>query len=117
MDSTTKQKIVDVLSGSQIGAIVAYALGVETPAPRFNSKAIVTSDGFVQANFVDCNGISRHSAFVGSYDDLKDNLRSVQDHLREELRINEDVLHELWNAVVYDWIAIDYRSLARSAPY
>lgn len=109
MDDITKQSIVEALAGSQIGAIVACALGVETPAPRFTSKAVVTSDGFLQANFVDRDGIARHSAFVGSYDDLKENLRGVQEFLQPDI-INADQAHELWNAVAYDWIATDYRS-------
>lgn len=110
MNEDTKTKIITELRGSQIGAIVACALEVELPGPRFTSKAIVTSDGFVQANFVDQNEVARHSAFVGSYDDLLDNLRSVQEFLRKCVGITEDVLGELWDAVAYRWIATDYRS-------
>ena len=109
MDDNTKQKIVDALLGSQIGAIVACALGVEIEGPRFTSKAIVTSDGFVQANFVDKNGVARHSAFVGSYEDLQDNLRSVQDYLAKYIGITSGQLTELWDEVAYKWIATDYR--------
>jgi hypothetical protein len=110
MDDNTKQQIVEALLGTQIGAIMACALGVEIDGPRFTSKAVITSDGFVQANFVDAQGTTRHSAFVGSYDDLKDNLQSVQEYLREEIKIDEGSLSELWQAVAYDWIATDYRS-------
>jgi hypothetical protein len=110
MEHATKLQIAEALRGSQIGAIVACALGVEIPAPRFTSKAIVTSDGYLQANFVGSDGISRHSAFVGSYDDLLDNLRSVQGFLRKELKLSEDTLGLLWDAVAYRWIATDYRS-------
>jgi hypothetical protein len=110
MNEETKTKIVDALRGSQIGAIAACALGVETTGPRYTSTAIVTSDGFVQANFVDQNEVSRHSAFVGSYDELLDNLRSVQGFLRKCIGIGEDQLGELWDAVAYRWIATDYRS-------
>lgn len=115
MQAQTAQKIVDALRGSQIGAIVACALNLERDAtPRFTSKAIVTSDGFVQANFVDGEGIMRHSAFVGSYDDLQQNLRGVQGYLRK-LGIEEAALIELWDAVAYKWIATDYRSAGRRA--
>lgn len=112
MDHTTKQQIVEALAGSQIGAIVACALGIETPAPRFTSKAIITSDGYVQANFVDMHGISRHSAFVGSYDELKESLRNVCKYLRAAKIINADQEHVLFNAVAFDWIADDYRALS-----
>lgn len=110
MDTETKQKIADALRGSQIGAIVACALGIEMAAPRFTSKAIITSDGYVQANFVGRDGVAHHSAFVGSYDDLKENLRSVQGFLRKCIKIDEAALIELWDEVAYKWIATDYRS-------
>ncbi len=113
MTPETKQKIADALNGSQIGAIVACALGVEMPNPRFTSKAIITSDGFVQANFVDGQGISRHSAFVGSYDELQENLRSVQKFLQFKgiLPLGPLDDNELSKAVLTDWIATDYRSV------
>jgi hypothetical protein len=111
MEHDTKMQIVNALRGSQLGAIVACALDMERDAtPRFTSKAIITSDGFLQASFVDQHGISRHSAFVGSYDELLDSLRSVQGFLREVIKVDEAALVELWDAVAYKWIATDYRS-------
>lgn len=110
MNADTKAKIVEALRGSQIGAIVACALGVIEPSPCFASKAVITSDGFVQANFIGSDGRTHLSAFVGSYDDLKENLRSVIHFLQEKLDITADQSHELFNAVAFDWIATDYRS-------
>lgn len=103
-------RIVDALRGTQIGAIVACALGVETDAPRFTSKAVVTSDGFVQANFVDRDEVMHHSAFVGSFDDLRRNLDSVQDYLARIGEHSDEDRQQLAKAVLVDWIATDYRS-------
>ncbi len=101
--------IINALQGSQLGAIVACALGVEQPAPCFTSKAIITSDGFVQANFIDSQGVTRHSAFIGSYDSLLETLRDVCELLQPDI-INDDQAGVLFNAVAYDWIVTDYRS-------
>lgn len=113
MNPKTAQAIVDATRGSQIGAIIACALNLERDAtPRFTSKAIITSDGFLQANFVNCMGETKHGAFIGSYEDLKVNMKSVQEYIRKCVlkQVSEGELSELWNAVVYDWIASDYRS-------
>ena len=112
MDDNIKAKIVEALSGSQIGAIVACALGVDLGwgHARFTSKAIITSDGYVQANFLSGANVAHHSAFVGSYDDLAENLRSVGEFLRLKVGIGEEDRRELNKAVLTDWIATDYRS-------
>lgn len=111
MNTETKQKIVDALRGSQIGAVVACALGVETTGPRFTSKAIVTSDGFVQANFVDRDEIMRHSAFVGSLDELQVNMAHVVVFLQKAIpEITDEDTDELTDKVLNDWIAVDYRA-------
>lgn len=114
MDNTTAQQIVDALRGSQIGAIVACALDLEREAlPRFTSKAVITSDGFVQANFVDRNGVMRHSAFIGSVDELQVNLSHALTHLQKAIDLRIEDSEELIAKVIPGWIATDYRS-ARS---
>jgi len=108
MNKNTKQLVTDALRGSQIGAIIACALDTNREAtPRFTSKAIITSDGFVQANFVDRDGVSRHSAFIGSWGDLLVNLQSVKVFLQSAHKI--DVGIEL-DAAISNWVAVDYRS-------
>ena len=84
-------------------AIIAAMLGREPQTPqRYVGKAIVTSDGFVQCNFVDSNGVSHHSAFVSSYEEIEANVLSVSDLLG----IDPDETRQL----IASWIAIDYRS-------
>jgi hypothetical protein len=109
MDQQTSTKIVDALRGSQIGAIIACALGVEIDGPRFTSKCVVTSDGFVQANFVDGQGISRLSAFVGSADELQVNLSHAITFLQKSIGLSTDDSEELITKVIPGWIATDYR--------
>jgi hypothetical protein len=111
MTDNQKEMIALALRGTQIGAIIACALGVlREDLPRFTSKAVITSDGFVQANFVDRDGVTRHSAFVGSYDDLKGNLRNALEYLKANHDLTDDEASVVFNAVAFDWIATDYRS-------
>jgi hypothetical protein len=112
MTPETKKQIVAQLHGSQTGAIVACALGIAMPAPRFTSKAIVTSDGYVQANFVDRDGTTRHSAFVGSVDELQVNLSHAITFLQRTIDLSTEDSEELIDLVIPGWIATDYRKAA-----
>jgi hypothetical protein len=103
MTKTWKQKALAATKGSQFGAVLSSAFNKKIKAPCFTSKAVITSDGFVQANFVDKGGVARHSAFVGSVQDLLRNARGLADHLA--LDANERT--EFFTAV-RDWVAIDY---------
>lgn len=83
-------------------AIIAAMLGQEPRTPqRFVGKAIITSDGFCQCNFIDADGVSHHGAFVGSWEQVEDNIQLVA----EELSIPEEQTAELLRS----WIGQDYR--------
>lgn len=107
MAKTWKQKVLAATRGSQFGAILNCALGEKIEAPCFTSKAVVTSDGYVQANFVDKNGCARHSAFVGSAADLVNNTKGLAGHLK----LSAADRAELY-AIVRGWIATDYSGRA-----
>jgi hypothetical protein len=104
-----KKAIATALHGSQIGAVVACALGVDMPGPRFTSKAVVSSDGYITANFVGSDGRSHHSAFVGSFGELEQNMISVIAFLKKAIGLSTEDALKLRGAVLADWIAIDYR--------
>lgn len=103
MTKTWKHKALAATQGSQFGAILHAATGTEKEAPAFTGKAIVTSDGFVQANFVGKDGRAHHGAFVGSLVDLRDNTLG----LAAQLKLAADDRRALF-AAVHDWVAVDY---------
>lgn len=103
MTKTWKRRALAATTGTQFGAVLSSAFGSKKAAPKFTSKAIVTSDGFVQANFVGKDGIARHNAFVGSLQDLLRNARGLADHLA----LDADDRAEFFTAV-RDWVVIDY---------
>jgi hypothetical protein len=76
MTKTWKQKALAATRDSQLGAILCAAIGTEIDAPRFTSKAVITSDGFVTANFDGADGRSHLGAFVRSASDLVQLLKS-----------------------------------------
>lgn len=72
------QHAIDASRGSQTGAIVACAFGVDRDhKPRFTGHANVTSDGFVMCNFVTKDGEAKWGAFVGAYSDFKRNIEGL----------------------------------------
>ncbi len=82
MKPELQQKILGCTRGSKLGAILRCALNVDrTDIPRFTSKAIVTSDGYLMANFVDSDGHAHLGAFVGSKSDLLLNVDGLAKHL------------------------------------
>ncbi len=83
MNKAAQNKLLAATRGSQLGAIIRCALGVERDAePRFEGKATVTSDGFIMCNFIDRNGDGHWGAFVGSHSDYAANVHGVADHCR-----------------------------------
>lgn len=103
MRALLKTELVLETRGTQFGAILAAALGFKIDGPHFVGKAIVTSDGFVQCNFVDRNGVARHSAFVGSVEDLVRNTKGFADYRK----LDETDRNALYSAI-HGWVAIDY---------
>ena len=100
-----KRRAVAATNGTQLGAIICAAFGEKIEAPCFTSKAIITSDGFVQANFTGKDGRQHLSAFVGSASDLVRNVVGLADHLK----LNADEKAELF-AAIRSWIVTDYSS-------
>jgi hypothetical protein len=89
--------------GTQLGAIIACALGREIDGPRFHGKASVTSDGFVMCSFTGADGREHMGAFVGSLSDLTRNAGGLADHLK--LSAEE---REAFYDAIKEWIALDY---------
>lgn len=114
-----KKKALAATAGSQFGAILAAATDTKIKAPCFTSKAVITSDGFVTANFVGDDGRAHLGAFVGHVSDLVRNTQGLADHLK---LVDADRA-ELFSAVL-SWISVDYsgaaipmvKKLARSVP-
>lgn len=83
-------------------AIIAAMLQQEPRTlQKFVGKAIVTSDGFVQCNFVGADGVAHHSAFVGSAEEVERNVHAVADEL--------GIPAEQTDALLQEWYVIDYR--------
>ncbi len=98
-----QDKAIAATSGTQLGAIIACAFGREIPAPHFNGKASITSDGFVMCDFTRYNGEYHMGALVGSASDLVRNMRGLAEHLK----LRNDERTELFKAV-RNWISLDY---------
>jgi len=98
-----KEKAIAATRGSQFGAVLCVATGTDAPAPCFTSKASITSDGYVMADFTGKDGRSHMGAFVGSASDLVNNTVGLADHLK----LNAEERAELF-AAVRGWIAADH---------
>ena len=110
MNSELKNKILSGTSkGGQLHAILACILGEDIPAPCYNGKAVITSDGFLIVNYTGRDGIPHPGAFAGKFSDLERNLDGLSDHLKlttkERLRLV---------AAVGDWVSQDYRARAQA---
>jgi hypothetical protein len=103
MDKEYADRLFDARPHPKTHAIIACMLGREANTPqKFVGRAIITSDGFCQCNFVDGAGTEHHQAFVGSWDEIEENVQLVA----EDLSIPE----EQTAALLKDWIGIDYQS-------
>ena len=98
-----KEKAIAATRGSQFGAVLCAATGTDAPAPCFTSKASITSDGFVMANFTGSDGRQHMGAFVGSASDLVSNTVGLANHLK----LNGSDRAELF-ATVRGWIETDH---------
>ena len=101
--SNWKERAIAATRGTQLGAIIACALGEKVEAPCFNGKASITSDGFIMANFTGADGRGHMGAFVGSASDLVRNTLGLADHLK----LSKEERAELFSSV-RNWIATDY---------
>lgn len=92
---------------SRLGCILLAALKMNARhPPQFSqSGAIITSDGFIQADYRAGDGSFHHGAFVGSVEEYTSNFRGLADYLKLS-----DADREALFVVARSWIAIDYRS-------
>lgn len=106
MEQQYADRLFDAMCHPKTHAIIACMLGREArTAQKFVGRAIITSDGFCQCNFVDGAGTEHHQAFVGSWDEVEENIQLVA----EDLSIPE----EQTAAALKGWIGIDYQSRSR----
>jgi len=100
-----QDKAIAATRGTQLGAVIECALDRgRAKLPRFEGKAIVTSDGYLQCDFVDKTGEGYNSAFIGHVSELSNNVEGLAKHL--ELYPFE---HSELTAAVAAWIGTDYR--------
>ncbi len=103
---TINPKILQASKGSQLGAIIRCAYGIERDAmPRFEGKASVTSDGYVMCNFVARNGDHHMGAFVGDMADFERNVEGIAKHCALDADERKAFL-----ATMRGWIGTDWRS-------
>lgn len=93
-------------NGSRLGSIILCALDRNDPDsfPQFTSKAVITSDGYITANFVGGDGRAHLGAFVGASAEWCQNVRALAEHLN----LTETERAEFFQTM-RDWIAVDYR--------
>lgn len=109
MDTNTRNQLIDRLldmieEPSQLAAILRCAFDRDnTQLPRFTSKAICTSDGYLQAGFVAADGRHHSGAFIGSKTELTASITALSNHAK--LQMGE---HLILMAGIRDWIATDY---------
>jgi len=101
--SNWKERALAATRGSRFGAIFCAATDTKCDPPCFTSKAIITSDNFVMANFTGADGRHHMGAFVGSVSDLVRNTNGLADHLK----LTDQERTELFT-VMRDWIGTDY---------
>jgi hypothetical protein len=77
-----KDRALTAANGTQTGAILRAALGrnVKGATRQYGEHAVITSDGYVMADFVDQRGEGHFGAFVGSYDQMLRNFGRLAAH-------------------------------------
>jgi hypothetical protein len=100
-------RAMDATKGTRMGAIVARAIDRDISAPRFRSKAIVTSDGYVMADFERANGQRHGSAFVCSINDLCLNAVGLARHIKMTKAEREE-----FAVALIGWLKLDYSKIA-----
>jgi len=98
-----KDRALSATHGTRFGAIIACMLGHSIDAPRFDGKAIITSDAFVMCNFTTAEGERELGAFVGGLDDIETNVAGLADHLNLSAAEREE-----FAKVLEGWIAMEY---------
>ena len=105
MPQALADKLYHGSGATQTHAIIACALGRDPmTTAKFVGKAIVTSDGFIQCDFIDHDGQGRRGAFVGSWGELEINLAGLIQHLG----LGPAELQQL-TKLVESWVGTDYR--------
>lgn len=105
--ATWQYRAVQATRGNQsrLGCILLAVLGKNAKNPPwFGRSAIITSDGFVLANFCTAAGEVKHGALVCNAAELTANFRGLADHLKLG-----DKDREAMFVAVRQWIAEDYR--------
>lgn len=106
MSPELKQRILSSSTkGGQLHAILACVLGIEIPAPHYSGRGIITSDGFLIANFRDRAGNWHYGAFVGSYAELERNIEGLVEWMKLPPKDRAALRLE-----VLRWISQDYRT-------
>jgi len=91
---------------SQTQAIIAAAYNLpDRSLPTFGSRCIITSDGFIMADFTSRDGEHHSGAFVGAHEDLLANIASFISHFE----LNPSQADDL-RAKIKAWPSQDYRS-------
>jgi hypothetical protein len=102
-----QMRALAVTKGTRLGAILAAAFEVaDRPAPAFQGKAVITSDGFVMCDFADSDGRFHRGAFVGDVTELERNLDGLSKHLRLDHAARAVLLGQ-----IQAWIDSDFRSV------
>ena len=100
-----QDKAIAATRGTQLGAVIECALDRgRAKLPRFEGKAIVTSDGYLQCDFVDKTGAGHHGAFIGHVSELSNNVEGLAKHLKLV-----PAQHNELTADIAAWIGTDYR--------
>lgn len=99
------KRLLEVTSGSRTGCILrAMFDDPRDYVPKFDRKAIITSDGYLMCGFTDKDGNYHAGSFVGSAFDLTRNLIAVCVFAK----MNADEILALGDAAD-SWIGTDYR--------
>lgn len=103
---TWQDKVLAATCETRLGCILRCAMGrnSETDFPRFQGKAVITSDGYLTGDFYSEDGAFHHGAFVGDVHDFERNVQGLCEHLGLE---GDDKMH--FYRAARDWIETDYR--------
>lgn len=92
---------------SQLGAIILAITKAEpSRGPKFGPGAVISSDGFIFANFIDRHGSYHQGALVCSVRNYIDNLHGLAD----VLKLNDADRSDMFRRA-REWIYIDHRAL------
>ena len=106
------KRLLEVTSGSRTGYILrAMFDDPRDYLPKFDRKAIITSDGYLMCGFTDNRGDYHAGSFVGSAFELTRNLIAVCVFAK----LNADEMLALGDAAD-SWIGTDYRPGAVHPP-